>query len=67
MINEEITKDISPVDQFINKLGVDIDEGTTEILYKLLENVNGDGHQELLDSMSEDTVSNFLTHVTEEL
>ena len=67
MINEETTKKISSVDQFINKLGIDIDENTNKILYKLLENVNGDGHQELLDSMSEDTVSNFLTHVTEEL
>ncbi len=67
MITEETIKELSPVDQLINKLDIDLDEKTNEVLYKLLDNVNGDGHQELLDSMSEDTVSKFLTHITEEL
>ena len=67
MITEETSKELSPVDQLINKLDIDLDEKTNEVLYKLLDNVNGDGHQELLDSMSEDTVSKFLTHITEEL
>ena len=55
------------IDEFINKLGIDMTEETNNVLYKLLENVNGEGHRELMDSMSEDTVSKFLTHITEEL
>ena len=58
---------MSPIDEFINKLGIDMTEETNNVLYKLLENVNGEGHRELMDSMSEDTVSKFLTHITEEL
>ena len=67
MIAEDSVQKMSPIDEFINKLGIDMTEETNNVLYKLLENVNGEGHRELMDSMSEDTVSKFLTHITEEL
>ena len=61
MISEE-----SVVERLMKKLNIE-DDSVNEILYKMLDNVNGDGHQELLDMMSSDTAKTYLENIAEEL